>query len=131
MNALVRRIEEDPRAAETVLRSTWQKYRGQQSRGVTWTRFALEDLCAVANGLGSVLCAEILRVFAANGDYSAWSSGAPDLMLWRTRPPWRVKFAEVVKGPGDSLSDSQFAWLDMVVRAGGDATVVKVKVMEG
>ena len=54
---------------------------------------------------------------------AAW--GVWTLGLWRTQPPWQVKFAEV-KGPGDSLSDSQCAWMDMLVRNGGDAVVVNV-----
>jgi hypothetical protein len=125
LRALLSDIERDSEFAQATMRSNWIRYKGIQSRGVTWTRFALDDLCAVASGLGSKLCAEIVRVYSQGGGYLAWSSGAPDLMLWRTQPPWQVKFAEV-KGPGDSLSDSQCAWMDMLVRNGGDAVVVNV-----
>mmetsp|Transcript_20841 Transcript_20841/g.52787 ORF Transcript_20841/g.52787 Transcript_20841/m.52787 type:complete len:99 (+) Transcript_20841:3-299(+) len=58
--------------------------------------------------------------------YAAWGGGVPDLMLWRTgNEQPSLRFVEV-KGPGDSLSNGQRAWLDKLLAAGADAFVCHV-----
>lgn len=129
LDSLVHSIQSDPSTLETVIRRTWYAYKGIQSRGVCWSRFDLEDICAIAKGLGPSLCAEFIRMFSGTstkgGDYLSWSSGCPDLILWKVKSPWCVKFAEV-KGPGDRLSDSQLAWMDLLIQHGIDAVLVNV-----
>jgi Fanconi-associated nuclease 1 len=58
----------------------------------------------------------------------AWTGGLPDLMLWRLEP--RAFRLVEVKGPGDSLSDSQRAWIDKLEAAGADIFVCHVKAVD-
>ena len=50
-------------------------------------------------------------------------TGLPDLFLWND---YSIKFVEV-KGPGDTLSDRQRAWIDQLLRSGANVDVCHVK----
>ena len=107
----------------------------------------LEELQGLALGLGPHCCAGLCECYAAN--YEGWGGGLADLLLWRPLQPspaagaprvtasdckgnvfdcarcgdagYEVALVEV-KGPNDSLSCRQHAWLDRLVRWGqGDA----------
>lgn len=60
-------------------------------------------------------------------DYRSWSSGMPDLLLWRFRDDYRgeAKLVEV-KGPRDRLSEQQRAWLLFLIDCGFNVEVCKV-----
>lgn len=58
-------------------------------------------------------------------DYLLWRHGLPDLMLQRAEGE-EAMFVEV-KGPGDSLSFAQIAWIDVLLRAGGNVEVCHLR----
>ncbi|KAJ1636213.1 VRR-NUC domain-containing protein [Pavlovales sp. CCMP2436] len=93
----------------------------------------LSDLAEMAACLGGKALAAILRVLAE--DYRNWSSGMPDLVLWRAlggpsaaqpdRPFGVAKVVEV-KSPSDKLSEQQRQWLDLLLGMGVTAEVYRV-----
>mmetsp|Transcript_31173 Transcript_31173/g.60751 ORF Transcript_31173/g.60751 Transcript_31173/m.60751 type:complete len:218 (+) Transcript_31173:119-772(+) len=123
-----------------LLASAWVNF-GTECSGVKWEVFELEFLQEVALGVGPQALACICQNLAK--DYSYWSGGLPDLFLWRrqakgqlkeleqreqtelketnrqeegTPEPsnlWQVKLVEV-KGPRDTLSTQQKAWLELL-----------------
>ncbi|CAM9642647.1 unnamed protein product, partial [Hapterophycus canaliculatus] len=66
------------------------------------------------------------RNLASN--YWAWRHGLPDLFLWHseTKREAYCRWVEV-KGPGDSLSCAQEAWIDALVEAGADFVLLRVE----
>jgi hypothetical protein len=98
--------------------------RGVLSVGVDWQTFPLKSLQRIAAGLGPAALALLCETLAT--DFSLWSHGMPDLLLWRVDggPP-AVRLVEV-KGPGDSLSHSQLCWIDKLVSVGVRVEVAKV-----
>jgi hypothetical protein len=99
--------------------------------GGAWDSFTEDDLACIAGGLGPLAlagCCELL-----SKDFSYWSGGLPDLILWR----WSegdpadgatvalVKMVEV-KSQRDSLSSRQRAWLGKLLDFGIDCEVLKV-----
>ena len=97
--------------------------------GVSWERHERDDLVQIAECIGGEALAGVLQLLA--DDYSAWSSGMPDLLLWSPcdgdgRRKSRARLAEV-KGPNDALSEQQRAWCAALRRAGCDVEVTKVR----
>lgn len=91
-------------------------------KGVRWDRFGLDMLKDVVVCVGGPGLACMCQCLAE--DYSAWMSGLPDLLLWN-RASKKARLVEV-KGPTDSLSHQQRAWLRIMCNSGLDAYVAKV-----
>ncbi|KAJ1258223.1 hypothetical protein BS78_10G058700 [Paspalum vaginatum] len=112
--------------AEEMLISSWELHQGTSCRGVNWDRHSLTDLRAVVACIGGHRLASLLRHLAI--DYRSWSSGMPDLLLWRfldERGGGEAKLVEV-KGPRDQLSEQQRAWILVLIDFGFDVEVCKV-----
>lgn len=77
--------------------------------GVNWDSYSVDFLANVFEGLGPKACSVILRALAM--DYRNYSSGMPDLVLWRDG---EVMLAEV-KSENDKLSDQQRNWLSILL----------------
>ncbi|GAA6016966.1 hypothetical protein JCM10207_007864 [Rhodosporidiobolus poonsookiae] len=86
---------------------------GTWAVGTNWDRFSRDDLVEIVECMGGPALAAILTVFVE--EYGHRTGGIPDLCLWNpvTR---RVLFAEI-KGPGDTLSETQKVWLDVLLGA--------------
>ncbi|TIA93489.1 hypothetical protein E3P81_00915 [Wallemia ichthyophaga] len=69
------------------------------------------QLVGLAECLGGRCLAQIFRVLCQDWDHR--TGGMPDLVLWRT-DTHTAKFAEV-KGPGDTLSETQKVWNDVLL----------------
>uniref|UniRef100_A0A7N0SZ37 Fanconi-associated nuclease n=1 Tax=Kalanchoe fedtschenkoi TaxID=63787 RepID=A0A7N0SZ37_KALFE len=67
--------------AEEILIASWQSNEGTSCKGVNWDRHSLSDLRAVVTCVGGSCLASLCRHLAQ--DYRSWSSGMPDLLLWR------------------------------------------------
>ncbi|KAE9452872.1 hypothetical protein C3L33_15227, partial [Rhododendron williamsianum] len=94
-------------AAEEILITSWETNLGTSCRGVNWNRHSLSELRAAVTCIGGPCLASFCRHLAQ--DYRSWSSGMPDLLLWRFHGDYRgeAKLVEV-KGPTiDSLSSSE------------------------
>ncbi|GAA5976907.1 hypothetical protein JCM11641_002192 [Rhodosporidiobolus odoratus] len=78
--------------------------------GTNWDRFEKQDLLEIVECMGGAALAAILTVFVE--EYGHRTGGIPDLCLWNPSTH-RVLFAEI-KGPGDSLSETQKVWLDVL-----------------
>jgi fanconi-associated nuclease 1 len=89
---------------------------------VRWDRFGLDMLKDVVTCVGGAGLACMCQCLAE--DYAAWISGLPDLLLWNTKMK-QARLVEV-KGPTDSLSQQQRAWLRIMCISGLDAFVAKV-----
>ncbi|GJN29527.1 hypothetical protein PR202_gb17755 [Eleusine coracana subsp. coracana] len=112
--------------AEEMLISSWELHQGTSCRGVNWDRHSLADLRAIVACIGGNLLASLVRHLAV--DYRSWSSGIPDLLLWRfldERGGGEAKLVEV-KGPRDQLSEQQRAWILVLMDFGFDVEVCKV-----
>jgi hypothetical protein len=134
-----------------LLRRNWARFHGMQLRGVNWKRNTLDELERIVECLfvttpsdpnnnsndrpmtrpgapGAVLA---VVAEAMLDDYCGWAGGLADLFLWRPSgvSPAEHLFAEV-KGPGDSLSDRQRAWIDKLSAAGASVQVVHVDNIE-
>ncbi|KAH7655823.1 Phosphodiesterase I protein [Dioscorea alata] len=93
--------------AEEILTSSWKSHCGTSCRGVNWERHSLSELQTVVAYIGGHCLASLCRHLAQ--DYRSWSSGMPDLLLWRfhgDRDVGESKLVEV-KGPRDRLSEQQ------------------------
>ncbi len=99
------------------------KHLGVLCIGVDWSTFTLAELQAIAQGLGPAALCVLCETLAS--DYSLFSHGFPDLLLWRTEAPAAVRFVEV-KGPGDSLSHAQMYWIDRLQSVGVGVEVARV-----
>ncbi|CAL9118892.1 unnamed protein product [Musa textilis] len=113
--------------AEEILISSWESHVGIACRGVNWERHSLSDLRAAVACIGGSPLASLCRHLAT--DYRSWSSGMPDLLLWRfhgDKGEGEAKLVEV-KGPTDRLSEQQRAWLLTLVDCGFDTEVCKVR----
>ncbi|XP_073284156.1 fanconi-associated nuclease 1 homolog isoform X2 [Primulina huaijiensis] len=111
--------------AEEILITAWESHFGTACRGVNWEKHSLSDLRAVVTCMGGVSLAAICRHLAQ--DYRSWSSGMPDLLLWRLHDCYKgeAKLVEV-KGPNDRLSEQQRAWLLVLINCGFNVEVCKV-----
>ena len=109
--------------AAEALAEGFARHRGKVAVGVDWERFELPWLQRVARALGGEVVAAAVNAYAS--DYATFSHGAPDLLLLSTDGR-RARLVEV-KGPNDRLSDSQVAWIDVLVRAGAEVEVCRVE----
>ncbi|KAL8196659.1 hypothetical protein R6Q57_024640 [Mikania cordata] len=111
--------------AEEILITSWESHFGTSCRGVNWNRHLLSELRAVVTCIGSRCLTTICRHLAQ--DYRSWSSGMPDLLLWRFHSDYsgEAKLVEV-KGPRDRLSEQQRAWLLFFMDSGFNAEVCRV-----
>ncbi|XVE81179.1 hypothetical protein DITRI_Ditri15bG0042000 [Diplodiscus trichospermus] len=111
--------------AEEILITSWELHIGTACRGVNWDRHSLSDLRAAVSCIGGPCLASLCRHLAQ--DYRSWSSGMPDLLLWRFHGDYKgeAKLVEV-KGPRDQLSEQQRAWLLLLMDCGFKAEVCKV-----
>ncbi|XP_062164516.1 fanconi-associated nuclease 1 homolog isoform X2 [Alnus glutinosa] len=111
--------------AEGILIMSWESHVGTACRGVNWTRHSLTELRAAVTCVGGPCLASLCRHLAQ--DYRSWSSGMPDLLLWRFHGEYRgeAKLVEV-KGPRDQLSEQQRAWLLFLMDCGFNTEVCKV-----
>ncbi|KAI8566921.1 hypothetical protein RHMOL_Rhmol02G0080000 [Rhododendron molle] len=112
-------------AAEEFLITSWETHLGTSCRGVNWDRHSLSKLRAAVTCIGGPCLASFCRHLAQ--DYRSWSSGMPDLLLWRFHGDYRgeAKLVEV-KGPNDRLSEQQRAWLLFLMDCGFNTEVCKV-----
>ncbi|XP_056173803.1 fanconi-associated nuclease 1 homolog isoform X1 [Syzygium oleosum] len=111
--------------AEEILITSWESHIGTACRGVNWDRHSLSELRAAVTCVGGPCLASLCRLLSQ--DYRSWSSGMPDLLLWRFHGEYRgeAKLVEV-KGPNDRLSEQQRAWLFVLMECGFNAEVCKV-----
>ncbi|KAJ4762387.1 zinc ion binding/nucleic acid binding/hydrolase [Rhynchospora pubera] len=112
--------------AEEILITCWELHYGELCRGVNWERHSLSDLRAAVFCMKARSLASICHHLAL--DYRSWSSGMPDLLLWRfyaNSTCGEVKLVEV-KGPRDRLSEQQRAWILVLMDCGFNAEVCKV-----
>ncbi|KAK7295657.1 hypothetical protein RJT34_18568 [Clitoria ternatea] len=112
--------------AEEFLIKSWETHIGTACRGVNWECHSLDELRAVVTCVGGNCLASLCQLLAQ--DYRSWSSGMPDLLLWRFHGEYRgeAKLVEV-KGPSDRLSEQQRAWLLLLMDCGFMIEVCKVK----
>ena len=113
--------------AEEMLITSWESHVGTACQGVNWDRHSLSDLRAVVSCIGGCCLASLCRHLAL--DYRSWSSGMPDLLLWRfhggNMDGGEAKLVEV-KGPRDRLSEQQRAWMLILMDCGFNVEVCKV-----
>lgn len=111
--------------AEEILITMWESHFGTACRGIKWEKHSLADLRTAVKCIGGACLASICRHLAQ--DYRSWSSGMPDLVLWRLHDCYsgEAKLVEV-KGPRDRLSEQQRAWLLFLMDCGFNVEVCKV-----
>ncbi|KAK4838019.1 hypothetical protein QYF36_010411 [Acer negundo] len=111
--------------AEEIIITSWESHMGTACKGVNWDRHSLSELRAAVACIGGPCLASLCRHLAQ--DYGSWSSGMPDLLLWRFHEDYRgeAKLVEV-KGPRDRLSEQQRAWLLLLMDCGFNVEVCKV-----
>ncbi|XP_027930104.1 fanconi-associated nuclease 1 homolog isoform X1 [Vigna unguiculata] len=112
--------------AEEFLIKSWETHIGTACRGVNWDSHSLDVLRAVVTCVGGTCLASLCQLLAQ--DYRSWSSGMPDLLLWRFHGEYsgEAKLVEV-KGHSDRLSEQQRAWLLLLMDCGFSVEVCKVK----
>lgn len=112
--------------AEELLIKSWETHFSTCCRGMQWDRHSLDELRAAAICVEGPCLASLCRVLAQ--DYQSWSSGMPDLLLWRFHGDYsgEAKLVEV-KGPTDRLSEQQTTWLLQLMDFGFMVEVCKVK----
>ncbi|KAF3613406.1 Fanconi-associated nuclease 1 -like protein, partial [Capsicum annuum] len=122
VEALLDKIEHG--MAEELLIMSWESHVGTACRGVNWDKHSLSELRAAVTCIGGICLASICRNLAQ--DYRSWSSGMPDLLLWRFHDDYsgEAKLVEV-KGPRDRLSEQQRAWLLFLMDCGFTVEVCK------
>lgn len=111
---------------EEFLIKSWETHIGTACRGINWERHSLDELRAAVTCVGGPYLASLCQLLAQ--DYRSWSSGMPDLLLWRFHGGYsgEAKLVEV-KGPRDRLSEQQRAWLLLLMDCGFTIEVCKVK----
>lgn len=105
---------------------SWRDHYGSVAPGANWERHCLDDLLELVSSLGPRAVATVCA-FLASG-YSSWAGGFPDIALWGVdggTGEQRAKLVEV-KGPRDTLSQQQRAWLVVLASAGVDVEVARV-----
>ncbi|WCJ27516.1 hypothetical protein M5689_009254 [Euphorbia peplus] len=110
---------------EEIVIMSWELHSGTSCRGVNWDRHSLSELRAAVSCIGGPCLASLCRYLAL--DYRSWSSGMPDLLLWRFHEAYRgeAKLVEV-KGPKDRLSEQQHACILLLMDCGFSTEVCKV-----
>ena len=91
--------------AEEFLIKSWETHIGTTCRGVNWGCHSLDELRADVSCVGGTCLASLCKLLAQ--DYRSWSSGMPDLLLWRFHGEYsgEAKLVEV-KGPRHLLDIS-------------------------
>ncbi|WWC58851.1 uncharacterized protein I303_101396 [Kwoniella dejecticola CBS 10117] len=93
--------------------------------GVNW-EYSSEDLKEILECIGGSAMSGVCRMLAE--EYRHRCSGVPDLMgnrVWNYERK-EARFVEV-KGPGDSLSETQKVWIDVLLSSGIPVEVCRVK----
>ncbi|KAL3507167.1 hypothetical protein ACH5RR_032549 [Cinchona calisaya] len=123
IEAVIGKIEDG--MGEEILITSWELHLGTACRGVNWEKYSLDELRAAVTCIGGPCLASLFRNLAQ--DYRSWSSGMPDLLLWRFHDNYKgeAKLVEV-KGPRDRLSEQQRAWLLFLMDCGFNVEVCKV-----
>ncbi|XP_022949023.1 fanconi-associated nuclease 1 homolog [Cucurbita moschata] len=113
---------------EEILITSWESHKGTACSGVNWDRHSLAELRAAVTCIGGPCMASLCRHLAQ--DYRSWSSGMPDLLLWRFNSEYsgEAKLVEV-KGPRDRLSEQQRAWLLLLMDCGFITEICKITPM--
>ncbi|WWD17625.1 hypothetical protein CI109_102066 [Kwoniella shandongensis] len=101
-----------------------ERPRGTWAVGVNW-EYGAEDLEELLECLGGAGLSGVCRMLAE--EYRHRVSGVPDLIVWNYETK-EARFVEV-KGPGDSLSETQKVWIDVLLSAGIQVEVCKVKAL--
>eukprot|EP00850_Spirogloea_muscicola_P019085 SM000183S03979 [mRNA] locus=s183:73957:79101:+ [translate_table: standard] len=150
---LIDRRLEEVRQGEGVrlLTRSWRAHHGVWCAGVNWERHSLTELQTIAGCIGGPGLAGVCRLLAE--DHGGWAGGMPDLLLWRTATNCKGQalycclcgcrsencesFGDVgeaklveVKGPRDSLSEQQRAWIAALLASGLHVEVCKVVEVE-
>ncbi|WVQ97668.1 hypothetical protein IAU59_004782 [Kwoniella sp. CBS 9459] len=102
-----------------------ERQRGTWAVGVNWD-YGSTDLEEILECLGGRAVAGVCRMLAE--EYRHRCSGVPDLIVWDYANK-DVRFVEV-KGPGDSLSETQKVWIDVLLSSGIQVEVCRVKAKE-
>ncbi|XP_024026084.1 fanconi-associated nuclease 1 homolog isoform X1 [Morus notabilis] len=111
--------------AEEIVITSWESHTRTACRGVNWNQHTLFELRAAVACIGGPCLALFCRHLAQ--DYRSWSSGMPDLLLWRFDGEFEAEAKLVeVKGPRDQLSEQQRAWLLLLMDCGFNTEVCKV-----
>ncbi|EGG16946.1 myotubularin related protein 15 [Cavenderia fasciculata] len=109
------------------LQMIWSKNENCNVRGISWERYSLSQLMELSDSFGGGLIAYICKLMSE--DFSSFSSGAPDLFLWKNNNndndnnnnnnnnSYTIKFCEV-KGEGDRLAAHQKIWIDVLLSYG-------------
>lgn len=106
----------------TEVSTSWNMHRGTACIGINWAGIdSCDTMTTLVGSIGGKLMSKLCAHLFSN--YSEWSSGMPDLLLWDGA---RVKFVEV-KGPNDRLSSTQTAWLDRLIDMGAEVEICKIK----
>ncbi|OXG11528.1 fanconi-associated nuclease 1 [Cryptococcus neoformans Tu259-1] len=99
-----------------------ERPRGTWAVGVDWG-YEKEDLEEILECLGGKALSGVCRMLAE--EYRHRASGVPDLIVWNPETK-DARFVEV-KGPGDSLSETQKIWIDVLLSSGIQVEVCRVK----
>jgi Fanconi-associated nuclease 1 len=106
-----------------LVKKCWQAHYGVTVRGISWERYNLSTIQSIISCVGGAGIAAVCSLMCE--DYSSWTGGMPDLLLWR--PDSQSAKLSEVKGPRDTLSDKQRAWISFLETSGIDVEVLKVK----
>ncbi|OCF54335.1 fanconi-associated nuclease 1 [Kwoniella mangroviensis CBS 10435] len=99
-----------------------ERPRGTWAVGVNW-EYSADDLREILECIGGEAMSGVCRMLAE--EYRHRSSGVPDLIVWNYEKK-EARFVEV-KGPGDSLSETQKVWIDVLLSSGIPVEVCRVK----
>ncbi|WVW82586.1 hypothetical protein I302_104597 [Kwoniella bestiolae CBS 10118] len=99
-----------------------ERVRGTWAVGVNW-EYSADDLREILECIGGSAMSGVCRMLAE--EYRHRSSGVPDLIVWNYEKK-EARFVEV-KGPGDSLSETQKVWIDVLLSSGIPVEVCRVK----
>lgn len=118
----------DPKDLRVEVEQLYEKYDSVMAIGCAWKMYTAEDLADIAAGLGGPVLSHCCRLLSV--DYAYWSSGLPDLTLWKSngfqeKETFSTRLVEV-KSPRDALSEKQKAWLIELQNADADCEVCKV-----
>ncbi|KAG1207403.1 hypothetical protein G6F68_007571 [Rhizopus microsporus] len=94
--------------------------------GVNWN-YELEDILEIAECIGPMPLASLCKLLFE--EYGQRQSGMPDLCCWNYEKK-ECLFSEV-KGPGDTLSETQKLWIDTLASVGIQVEVCFVKLWKG
>ncbi|ORY23374.1 hypothetical protein BCR39DRAFT_583419 [Naematelia encephala] len=99
-----------------------ERPRGTWAVGVNW-EYGAQDLEEILECMGGIGIEGVARMLGE--EYRHRVSGVPDLIVWDYEK-MDVRFVEV-KGPGDSLSETQKIWIDVLLSAGIQVEVCRVR----